>query len=111
MYLLLESHSDFERLTKYEPFFVQKLSKFELNGGHFFEFRNFYKMAAILHKSFQNPNETAAILFKFSMFWVWNGRGTQYDTIVFTMFIITHTIQVRSITNEIIPFQSGSVFY
>ena len=26
------------------------------------------------------------------------------------MFIITDTIQVRSITDEIIPFQSGGVF-
>ena len=27
------------------------------------------------------------------------------------MFIITDMIQVRSITHEIIPFQSGSVFF
>ena len=28
---------------------------------------------------------------------------------VFTMFIITHIIQVRSITNKIIQFQSGNL--
>ena len=30
---------------------------------------------------------------------------------VFTVFIITDTIQVRTITDEIIPLQSGGVFF
>ena len=36
---------------------------------------------------------------------------TQDDTIVFTMFIITDTIEFHTITDKIIPFQSGNVFY
>ena len=39
-----------------------------------------------------------------------NSKTIEDDAVVFTMFIITDTIQVHSITDKIIPFQSGSVF-
>ena len=38
----------------------------------------------------------------------WFAQRTQDDAIVFTMFIDSDMIQVRTITDEIIPFQSGN---
>ena len=36
---------------------------------------------------------------------------TQDDMIVFTIFICSDTVQVRTITNSIVSFQSGSVLF
>ena len=35
----------------------------------------------------------------------------QDDTMVFTMFIVTDTIQVRTITDLVIPLQRGGTLY
>ena len=41
----------------------------------------------------------------------WFARKNVDDTVIFVTIFITGTNQVHSITNNIVPLQSGSVFY
>ena len=41
----------------------------------------------------------------------WFARKNVDDTVIFVTIFITGTKQVRSITDEFVPLQSGSVFY
>ena len=58
-----------------------------------------------------NLKKLFSLLYQRHLLADWFAQRTQDDAIVFTMFIDSDMIQVRTITDEIIPFQSGSAFY